>query len=126
MIVMNNHCLGMVRQFQEAYFDGRCPSTINDYSAPNFEQVAKAYGIKAFTKKPEELSQQFWKDFFADNQPALLNINLNQQTKIVPKVMYGHTIDDMHPFLPPKELEQIKKISSKTMSPILKRRSRSI
>ena len=108
IIIMNNHCLGMVRQFQEAYFDKRCPSTIVDYSTPNFEKIAKAYGIKAFTKKPDDLSPQFWKKFFANDQPALLNVTLNQQTKIVPKVMYGHTIDDMSPFLTKKVLEKIK------------------
>jgi acetolactate synthase-1/2/3 large subunit len=47
MVVMNNRSLGMVRQFQETYFDGRLQSTVIGYSAPDFVRIAKAYGIPA-------------------------------------------------------------------------------
>ncbi|MEA2195731.1 MAG: acetolactate synthase large subunit, partial [Solirubrobacteraceae bacterium] len=47
IVIVNNHCHGMVRQFQESYFDGRYPSTLLGYSAPSFAAVAAAYGISA-------------------------------------------------------------------------------
>ena len=47
MVIVNNHCHGMVRQFQESYFEGRYPSTVLGYSAPSFTAVAAAYGISA-------------------------------------------------------------------------------
>ena len=49
MVVLNNQCHGMVRQFQESYFDGRYPSTSWGYSPPDFARVAQAYGIEAGT-----------------------------------------------------------------------------
>ncbi|WP_180379541.1 thiamine pyrophosphate-binding protein [Campylobacter lanienae] len=110
IVIMNNHGLGMVRQFQEAYFEGRNPSTIEDYSAPDFKQVALAYKIKAYNKKPEDLTSDFWSEFFADDSAGLVNVLLEQRTQIVPKVLYGHTIDDMHPFLTQEELDKVKRI----------------
>ena len=49
MIVINNQCHGMTRQFQETYFNGRYQSTIWGYSAPDFTKIAIAYGTKAIT-----------------------------------------------------------------------------
>ena len=49
MVVLNNRCHGMVRQFQEAYFDSLFPGTVWGYSAPDFVRVADAYGIRAKT-----------------------------------------------------------------------------
>jgi acetolactate synthase-1/2/3 large subunit len=42
MVVLNNSCHGMVRQFQESYFHGRYQSTVWGYSAPDFSRVAGA------------------------------------------------------------------------------------
>jgi len=42
MIVINNKCLGMVRQFQESYFDNRYQSTVWGYSTPDFEKISVA------------------------------------------------------------------------------------
>ena len=49
MVVLNNGCHGMVRQFQQSYFDERYQSTLWGYSAPDFTQVAAAYKIPART-----------------------------------------------------------------------------
>ncbi|MDO9579131.1 MAG: thiamine pyrophosphate-binding protein, partial [Bacteroidales bacterium] len=43
MVVINNRCYGMVRQFQESYFDKRYQSTYWGYSAPDFSKIAQAY-----------------------------------------------------------------------------------
>ena len=40
MVVLNNGCHGMVRQFQQSYFEGRYQSTLWGYSAPDFAAVA--------------------------------------------------------------------------------------
>ncbi len=39
IILLNNACYGMVRQFQEQYFCGRCQSTVIGYSTPDFQKV---------------------------------------------------------------------------------------
>jgi len=45
IVVVNNHCHGMVRQFQEEFFEGRYPSTLWGYTAPDFSKIACAYGV---------------------------------------------------------------------------------
>eukprot|EP01137_Pigoraptor_chileana_P016057 Opistho-2@72548 len=47
IIVLNNKSLGMIRQFQDSYFESRYQSTYWGYSAPDFEKVSVAYGIEA-------------------------------------------------------------------------------
>jgi acetolactate synthase-1/2/3 large subunit len=53
MVILNNRCHGMVRQFQESYFESRFQSTTWGYSAPDFAKVALAYDIPAFTVADE-------------------------------------------------------------------------
>lgn len=45
IFIMNNRCLGMVRQFQDLYFGGRRQSTVIGYSCPDLGKVAMAYGV---------------------------------------------------------------------------------
>lgn len=99
IIIMNNHALGMIRQFQDDYFSSRYASSVEDYSTPDFEKVAAAYGLSAYTKEAHELTDEFWSAFFADNTPALVNVSLSQDSKLYPKTMFGHAIHDMYPFL---------------------------
>src|SRR3989338_8213455 len=49
IFILNNNAYGIIKQFQEIYFDGRYTGTTNDsgYTAPDFVKVAEAYGISA-------------------------------------------------------------------------------
>jgi acetolactate synthase-1/2/3 large subunit len=49
LIILNNNCHGMVRQFQQSYMNERYQSTLWGYSAPDFTQIARAYGIEGRT-----------------------------------------------------------------------------
>ena len=49
MAVLNNQSLGMVRQFQQNYFQERYPATVWGYSVPDFSEVARAYRIESLT-----------------------------------------------------------------------------
>ena len=51
IIVLNNNCLGMIRQFQDSYFGSRYQSTYWGYSSPDFEKIGKAYGIDSISIK---------------------------------------------------------------------------
>lgn len=48
IIVMNNESLGMVREFQDTYFEGRTVGTVLGYSCPDLEKIASAYTIPFF------------------------------------------------------------------------------
>ncbi|MCJ7691750.1 MAG: thiamine pyrophosphate-binding protein [Clostridiaceae bacterium] len=47
IIIMNNNALGMIRHFQEMYFESNYYGTIDGYSVPDFMRISEAYGIKS-------------------------------------------------------------------------------
>jgi len=106
MIVLNNQCLGMVRQFQEAYFKGRYQSTLWGYTAPSFKAVAQAYGIaSAFVSDHSALPAALAESWADPNAPFLLEIGIATSTKAYPKMAFGRGISEMEPFAKPLEME---------------------
>ncbi|MBS2034844.1 thiamine pyrophosphate-binding protein [bacterium] len=99
MVVINNQCHGMVRQFQENYFDARYQSTLWGYSAPDFEKVASAYGLRAATvREPDEVAgalQEFWAD---PSAPQLLQVMVDTYANAYPKIAFGRPMTEMEPF----------------------------
>lgn len=106
MVIINNQALGMIRQFQDSYFDGRYQSTYWGYSAPNFAAIAEAYGVTAKTiSTPEEMNAgASWlcEDM---NAPALLQVMVNPHMNAYPKIAFGKPITEMEPFATPVEME---------------------
>ena len=109
IIVMNNTCLGMVRTFQELYFDERYASTIEDYSVPDFEKVAKAYDIPAITIKASEFDINLIKEYLQDNNPMLINIMMEQKTQVEPRLQFGNELNNAFPIVDKKIIEEILK-----------------
>ncbi|MDB5288280.1 MAG: acetolactate synthase [Mucilaginibacter sp.] len=108
IVVMNNKNLGMIRQFQDSYFDSRYQSTYWGYTAPDFEKVAKAYGINALSISSEEEMEDavkwMWNDTNA-NAPVLLQVMIDPHTNTYPKIAFGKPITEMEPFAKPIEME---------------------
>ena len=106
MVIINNNCHGMVRQFQESYFDARYQSTLWGYSAPDFSRVAKAYGIDTQTVKDnaevEGAIRWLWE---SPSEPGLLQVVVDTYANALPKIAYGHPITEMEPFAKPLEME---------------------
>ncbi|NQU32569.1 MAG: thiamine pyrophosphate-binding protein, partial [Bacteroidetes bacterium] len=90
IVILNNHCLGMIRQFQDSYFDSCYQSTVWGYDAPDFETVAIAYGIDAYSistiEEIEDGLKMLWKK---PDQPFLLNVSLDVHTNVYPKIAFG-------------------------------------
>jgi len=106
IIILNNKNLGMIRQFQDSYFEGRYQSTYWGYSAPNFEAIAKAYEISAKTisASDEIISALEW--LWTDpNLPALLQVMIDPYLNVYPKIAFGKPITEMEPFSKPIEME---------------------
>lgn len=106
MVIVNNLCHGMVRQFQESYFEGRYQSTFWGYSAPDFEKVAGSYGIPAKTcREPSAVKDTV--DWLMGNskEPALLQVMVDTFANAYPKVAFGRPISEMEPFAKPIEME---------------------
>lgn len=106
VVVINNQCHGMTRQFQETYFQARYQGTVWDYDAPDFEKVARGYGIDASTVATTEAIpralEAFWRDPL---EPFLLQVMIDTYTNVYPKLAFGKEISDMEPFAKPIEME---------------------
>lgn len=105
IVVLDNQCHGMVRQFQEAYFEGRYASTWWGYSAPEFVEVARAYGITA--RSVGDLTEldgaiaAMWREADA---PFLLEVAIDPYANAYPKVAFGRPITEMEPLAAPVQL----------------------
>jgi acetolactate synthase I/II/III large subunit len=106
MVVVNNHCHGMVRQFQQSYFDERYPSTLWGYSTPDFAKVAAAYGVAGrAVGDPADLGsalEWLWRD---PQAPALLEVTIDTLANAYPKLAFGLPITEMEPLAQPIEME---------------------
>jgi acetolactate synthase-1/2/3 large subunit len=106
MVIINNNCHGMVRQFQQSYFEGRYQSTLWGYSAPDFGRVAAAYGIAERTVENKDdvdaALTWLWRD---PAEPALLQVMVDTFTNVYPKIAFGHPITEMEPFATPLDME---------------------
>ncbi|HET7052932.1 MAG TPA: thiamine pyrophosphate-binding protein [Solirubrobacterales bacterium] len=105
MAILDNGCHGMVRQFQESYFDGRYQSTIWGYSAPSFVAVAEAYGIPGRrVQEPGEVAAAV-EEMWAADGPYLLEAAIDPKANAYPKIAFGHPISEMEPFVAPRAME---------------------
>jgi acetolactate synthase I/II/III large subunit len=97
-VILNNRCLGMIRQFQDSYFDSRYQSTVWDYDAPDFARLASAYGMESFqihgTEQVGEGLSRMWRD---PSAPFLLEVLIDRHTNVYPKMMFGSPITEMEP-----------------------------
>ena len=95
IIVLNNNALGMIRHFQEMYFNKRYFQTKPEcgYTAPNFAKIAEAYGLRAMRVNDVEDLQ------FVDSESELVEILINEDTYIIPKLEFGKPNQDQEPLL---------------------------
>ena len=106
IVLLNNQCYGMMRQFQQQYFDGRYQSTVIGYSAPNFIDVVRAYRIKALQISQNAEIPNGLSALFNDMEPMLLEVTIDQNALALPKLSVGMPIEDQDPQLPREELEK--------------------
>ncbi|MBR0598680.1 thiamine pyrophosphate-binding protein [Sinanaerobacter chloroacetimidivorans] len=102
IIVLNNQSLGMIRHFQEMYFESRYNGTLIDYQAPDFCRLAEAYGIHHL-KIEGDMELQPLKEVFRTEEPAVIEIMLPEMTYVYPKLSVNHPIEDQDPLLSREE-----------------------
>jgi acetolactate synthase-1/2/3 large subunit len=97
IIVFNNGALGMVRQWQNFFFGGRCFETSVDDRGPDFVKLAGAYGIPACRAGNEAAFLDALKksiEAVAAGRPALIEAIIDKDERVVPMVPGGRPIDE--------------------------------
>jgi len=97
LVIFDNHCLGMVRQFQDDYFESRRQSTEWGYGSPDFVAVARAYGLTATRIADAADLDAAAAALFAEAGPAVLVIEISGESTVRPKVAFGKPIFGMEP-----------------------------
>lgn len=108
IVLLNNLGHAMCRQTQREWFGGVYPSTSIEggLSFPDFHQLARAHGIRAstMTNQRDPWTQAQLVDLLEGDDPALLQVMINPDHDVIPKVKYGHANEDMYPLLDRAEL----------------------
>jgi len=105
IVIINNKAYGMVRQFQESYFEERYQSTIWGFSAPDFASVAQAYNIPAYSiQTPAEVERGLKKLWEDPRSSFLLQVFIDTKANVYPKIAFGLPLTEMEPFSKPREL----------------------
>ena len=93
--LMNNHALGMVRQWQNLFYDGRYSSTTIG-NGTNFAALAEAFGaIGINVTKPEEVDDALIRALDSKDRPVLINFEIDRDEKVFPIVPPGAPIDEL-------------------------------
>lgn len=94
VIVMNNNALGMVRQWQSLFYEGRyAETTLN--RATDFVKLAEAFGGTGFrVEKPEEL-QEILEKALATDGPVIIDYKINSDDMAFPMVAPGAPINEI-------------------------------
>lgn len=99
VIVMNNVVLGMVKNFQDMYFDGRNQSTKKGYSSPDFTQIARAYGIAAQRITCAADMDRVLPQIANHKGPLLIEVMMEGATECRPRLAFGSKLDEQYPKL---------------------------
>jgi acetolactate synthase I/II/III large subunit len=105
IIIFNNHCHGMVRQFQESYFNSKLQSTVEGYSAPEFAAVSHAYGIPSRCIASVDEVDEGIRWLLHSKGPVLLEVALSVHSKVYPKLAFGRRFGEMEPEASPVAME---------------------
>ncbi len=94
IVLLNNGYLGMVRQWQELFYEKRYSFTDMTY-APDFVKLAEAYGVVGLrATKPEEV-EDVLKQGLALDKPVLMDFKVSREECVYPMVHPGDSISNM-------------------------------
>ncbi len=94
VVILNNRYLGMVRQWQELFYDKRYASTLMEH-APDFVKLAQAYGaIGLRATKPDEVEPILAKGL-SSSKTVIMDFHVEQEESVYPMVPAGAPITEM-------------------------------
>jgi len=92
--IINNQYLGMVRQWQELFWNCRYSCTCMECQ-PDFVKLAEAYGAEGYRATQEDDLEEVLRVALATDQPAVIDIHVAREANVYPMIPAGGTIHDM-------------------------------
>jgi acetolactate synthase-1/2/3 large subunit len=93
IVLMNNNYLGMVRQWQQLFFDKRYSFT--ELKNPDFIAIANAYGISGRRVDRREELDEAVRQLLTENGPYLLEVTIEKEDNVFPMVPSGASVSDI-------------------------------
>lgn len=93
VVLINNHSLGMVRQWQESFYEERRSQSVFDVE-PNFQLLAEAYGIRHVKlDNPKTLADDL--KIITEDEPMLIEVLISKSEHVLPMIPAGLHNDEM-------------------------------
>ena len=93
VVMLNNHSLGMVRQWQESFYEGRTSESVFD-TLPDFQLMAQAYGIKNYKfDNPETIEKDL--GAILEDVPMFIEVDISRKEQVLPMVPAGKSNHEM-------------------------------
>ena len=106
VLVINNNYLGMVRQWQEAFFDNRL-SGVDLEGNPDFVKLAEAYGVKGLRiRRPADIDRRLKEARDYNDGPCVVVAEVVKEGNVFPWIPAGAAISDMLIEPPKRKLEK--------------------
>ena len=108
LFIINNNGYGIIKQFQELYIDKRYEATIpsKGVTNPNFKKISKAYGINYNEIRNNKEINRVLDKVLSSKQAEFINVFVNPNQKIIPKLQFGKPIEDLSPLLSRSEFKK--------------------
>lgn len=94
IVILNNHCLGMVRQLQEFFYEKRYASVDMEVQ-PDFVKLAEAYGVEGYRITSARELRPVLKKALSSKQAAIIDIRIERGENVYPMVPSGSGLDEM-------------------------------
>jgi acetolactate synthase-1/2/3 large subunit len=106
VVVLNNHYLGMVRQWQELFYEDR-KSGVDLEGNPDFVKLAESFGIKGFNlRRPGDVKRVVQNALNYNDGPCLINCEVEKTDNVFPMIPAGAAIEDMLIEPPTRKMEK--------------------
>jgi acetolactate synthase-1/2/3 large subunit len=95
VVVMNNHVLGMVKQWQTLFFDKHYSNTILDKRQTKFTKIAEAFGALGFSATTTEELSKALDEAIASKRPCVIDCAVDENEFVLPMLPPGGCIDNI-------------------------------
>ncbi|WKA51153.1 acetolactate synthase large subunit [Planococcus liqunii] len=94
VVILNNQSLGMVRQWQETFYEERYSQSLI-HVQPDFVKLAHAYDIEGYKVETMEQAEKVFAEAFASTGPVLIDCRVVQMENVYPMVAPGKGLNEM-------------------------------
>ncbi|WP_339179628.1 biosynthetic-type acetolactate synthase large subunit [Oceanobacillus sp. FSL W7-1293] len=94
VVILNNEALGMVRQWQETFYEERYSHSLFSEN-PDFVKLAESYGIKGMRVEDEKNVPDALEEAFSHDGPVVIDCRIERQTCVYPMIAPGKGMHEM-------------------------------